>query len=79
MREVQVVQLATLVNPAFQGPARLQPQSHESVEIALGDFGLTNQELCSLLGVECLEPQRCAGWLEPEAKAGSKVLATAVH
>ena len=32
-----------------------------------------------MLGVEGLEPQRGAGWLEPEAKARSKVLATAAQ
>ena len=80
MREIQVVQRATLVNPAFQGPARLQLQSHKPVGIAASWYrGLTHQEWCPLLGVEGLEPQRGAGWLEPEAKAGSKVLATAAQ
>ena len=32
-----------------------------------------------MLGVEGFEPQRGAGWLEPDAKAGSKVLATAAQ
>ena len=62
MSEIQVVQLATLVNPAFYGPARLQLQSHEPVGIAASWYrGLTHQEWCPSLGVEGLEPQRCAG------------------
>ena len=75
--EIQVVELASLVDTPFQGPARLQLQLCEPIEIASGNSGLTHQEWCPLLGIEGLEPQRCAGLLEPEAKAGSKVLATA--
>ena len=77
--EIQVVQLASLVDTAFQGPARLQLQGHEPIGIASGNSGLTDQEWCPLLGIEGLEPQRRTGLLEPEAEAGSKVLATAAQ
>ena len=57
MRVVQVVQLATLVNQAFQGLARLQLQSHEPVGIVASWYGsLTYKEWWPLLGVEGLEP-----------------------
>ena len=75
--EIQVVELASLVDTPFQAPARLQLQLYEAIEIASGNSGLTYQKWCPLQGVEGLEPQRCAGLLEPEAEAGSKVLATA--
>ena len=47
--------------------------------IASGNSGLTDQEWSPLLGIEGLEPQRRTGLLEPEAEAGSKVLATAAQ
>ena len=58
MSKIQVVQRATLINPALQGPARLQLQSHKPVGIAASWYrGLTHQQWCPLLGVEGFEPQ----------------------
>ena len=58
MRKVQVVQLPTLIDPAFQSPARLQLQSDKPVGIAVSWYrGLTHEQWCPLLGVEGFEPQ----------------------
>ena len=40
--EIQVVELASLVDTPFQGPARLQLQLCEPIEIASGNSGLTH-------------------------------------
>ena len=58
MSEIEVVQLPTLINPAFQGPARLQLQSYKPVGITASWYrGLTHQKWCPLLGVEGFKPQ----------------------
>ena len=52
MGKVQMVQLAPLVDAAFQRPARLQLQGHEAIWIAFWYRGLTDQEWCPMLGVQ---------------------------
>ena len=76
MGKVQMVQLAPLVDAAFQRPARLQLQGHEAIWIASWYRGLPDQEWFPLLGVQRLKLQLRSGLFEAEAEAGAQVLAT---
>ena len=43
MGDVEVIELAALVDPSFQPPALLQLQGHEAIGIAAWDAGLADQ------------------------------------